>query len=387
MDKLKELLEDKNNQIIAVAVLVVIILGVALLFIINMKKNSSNSASSAPMMDGSGMPGAMGPDGMPGAMGPDGMPGAMGPNGMPGAMGPNGMGSMDGSMPSAMGPEGSMNPDGSMTATPEASSATSDATQTASTLTGKPMEPGRIDPFAPIGVAKASKTKTFGDALKNRMALEGVDFRLPSTLEAVSFTEYVPGVTRVGYLKTPQDLKREAEKKKAQEAAEKAKVQKKVDALINSVVYQKPSNVRLSSVMKSSKGKTAAFEVVYGSRTDYKNVKEGEEFTYGYYGTKELKAKVKSIGENKVVLKAKDADVEWTFNLSAGNSYNQGMNGMGAMGGMNPGMQGGMGTMGGMNMPGAMGGMNGMNGMNMPGGMGGMNPGMQGGMMGGMYDK
>lgn len=362
MDKIKELLEDQNNKIIAIAIGVVLILGIVVLVGFITKNNSDNAPTPTDGMN-AGMPG-MGPESMrmPGAPG---MPG-MGPNGMPG-MGPESMG-----MPGAPGMPG-MGPNGMAGAPDSNTQPAGDEGEVKTASSGKPIEEGRIDPFAPIGVAKASQTKTFGDKIKGDLYAKGVDFRIPGLLEAISFTDYTPS-TKIGYMKTDADLARD-KKKRAEEKKERD--QKYIDIYKN-IIYAKPANIRLSSILKG-KNTIASFEVILGGRSEFEALKVGESMTYGYnYEGKPIKAKVKSIGENSAVLEALDVDnVEWKFNVSDGTSRYMN-NGMGDTMGM-PGMPGMPGQMGGM--PGAMDNMFGM-----PGAMGGMNPGMGGmpGAMGGM---
>ena len=370
MDKIKELLEDQNNKIIAIAIGVVLILGIVVLVGFITKNNQDNPPATTDGMN-AGMPG-MGPDGMPGSM--PGMPGNT--PGMPGDMPGMGPGGMPGMSPDGMVP-------GGMPGSSELNAETAgDTGEVKTASSGKPIEEGRIDPFAPIGVAKASQTKTFGDKIKGDLYAKGVDFRIPGLLEAISFTDYTPS-TKIGYMKTDADIARD-KKKKAQE--KKDRDQKYIDIYKN-IIYAKPANIRLSSILKG-KNTIASFEVILGGRSEFEALKVGESLTYGYnYEGKPIKAKVKSIGENSAVLEALDVDnVDWKFNVSDGTSRY--MNGMGDTMGM-PGMPGMPGQMGGMpGMPGAMGGMPGqMDDMfGMPGSMGGMNPGMGGmpGAMGGM---
>lgn len=358
MDKIKELLEDQNNKIIAIAIGVVLVLGIVVLVGFITKNNQDSAPTPTDGMN-AGMPG-MDPDGMPG------MPGSA--PGMPGNM--PGMGS--GVMPG-------MEPDGMQVNADPNTQPAGDTEEVKTASAGKPIEEGRIDPFAPIGVAKASQTKTFGDKIKGDLYAKGVDFRIPGLLEAISFTDYTPS-TKIGYMKTDADIARDKQKK-AQE--KKARDQEYIDIYKN-IIYAKPANIRLSSILKG-KNTIASFEVLLGGRSEFEALKVGESLTYGYnYEGKPIKAKVKSIGENSAVLEALDVDnVDWKFNVSDGTSRY--MNGMGDSTGM-PGMPGQMGGMPGM--PGAMGGMPGqMGGMpGMPGAMGGMNPGMGGmpGAMGGM---
>ncbi|MBQ7256568.1 MAG: hypothetical protein IJS60_02625 [Abditibacteriota bacterium] len=367
MDKIKELLQDQNNKIIAIAILVVLVLGIAILVgvLLNRNSGSSTASSTTPGIGPTGTAGMpSGPAGMPtGATGPAGM---SGPTGMPSTgMGPAGM-----TGPSAGMPTGIANAD---------DTGDSAVAVVSASYKGKPQEAGRLDPFAPIGVAKASKTKTFGNAVKARMAREGVDWKIPDLLAAISFTDYIPGETKIGYVKTAADIKREKDKADAKKAEE----EKKQKDAVNAYLYAKPSNIRLSSIMTGSKGKTASFEVNFGGRSDYKSLQEGDKLLYGYYGTEKMEAELKSIGDDYAILKVVGEDVEWKYNLTDGSSRNTGYGG-----GMNPSMGGGMmnpGMGGGMMNPGMGGGMMnpGMGGGMMNPGMGGgmMNPGMGGGMM------
>lgn len=343
MDKLKELLEDQNNKMIAIAILVVIILGVVVLFLFMMKgKNSTNTTQST-------VPGTMTP-GMP--SGPI-QPG-MTPPGPTGSPMPAGVPTTPG-MPS---------PSGMPSAGQPGMDAPAETTEVAQVSSGQPMESGRIDPFAPIGVAKASKTKTFGNAIKADLLAQGVTFRLPSDLEAISFTDFNAD-TKIGYIKTAADYKREKDKQKAKEAEEKKKAQ---DAY-NAYMYQKPNNIRYSGLSKGRHGNIAQFEVYLGNRSNYETCEVGDTFIYGYNGMQEMKAKVKSISDNSVVLSPVDAsDIDWKYNLTDGSSRNQGYGnqgyGMNPMGGANP--MGGLNPMGGIN---PMGGVNPMGVLNPMGGM------------------
>ncbi len=393
MDKIKELLEDRNNKIIAVAILVVLVLGIAILVGAMLKSNSGSSSTTA----NAGATGTAG-------MSPSGVPG---PAGMTptGTTGPAGMttGASTGipSSPSGMGPAG-MTPAGMPTGAPTgmptgvgpSDDDTSATPVVTASLKGKPQEAGRIDPFAPIGVAKASKTKTFGNAVKARMSREGVDWRIPDLLTAISFTDYKPGETKIGYVKSAADIKREKDKADAK----KAEKEKKQKDEYNKYMYSKPTNVRLSSIMTGSKGKTASFEVMYNGRSDYQTLKVGDKLFWGMYnGSDKVEAELKSIQGNTAVLKVVDEDIEWTYNLTDGNSrstgygtgYGSGMGtypGMGINPGMGPGtgmgIPGGYGSGMGTGMPTGVGGYG--SGMGTGPGMGGigMNPGMGG--IGGM---
>ncbi|MBQ0104572.1 MAG: hypothetical protein KBT47_00870 [Armatimonadetes bacterium] len=343
MDKLNEFLEDKNNKIIVIAILAVIVVGIVVLVGVLMNNNKSGSGSSTAST--SGMPGAPTAPGMPGSM-----PGAPTAPGMPGAMPgapttPGMPGAMPGADPSVM--------PGADTGAEMVASATP---------TGSPIEPGRIDPFAPIGVAKASKTKTFGNSVKARMRNEGVDFRLPSLLEAISFTDYNSD-TKIGYIKTAADYKRE---KDALEAKQKAEEKEIVDQY-KKVIYAKPSNVRLSSIFKGPKTTLASFEIVLGSRSDFQSIKTGEKITYGYNSEgKPIQAELKSLTDKSAVLKPIGVDdIEWKFNISDGSTRNTGnMNNPMMPGSMQGNMPGGFGNMP-AGMPGGFGNMQNPN-MGMP---------------------
>jgi len=329
MEKIKELLEDPNNRIIAIAIGVVLLLGIVVLIGVIAKSKNSGSKTTNPMM-----PGATGMTGMPGATGMSGttgMPGATGMAGMPGATGMAGTTGMSGATPTAA------------------------VTETKVASSGKPSEPGRLDPFAQIGVKRASRTVSFGNAIKDNMLKNGITFQIPSALQAISFTDFTKS-TKIGYIKTAADYAKE----KAAEKAKEAEAKKKEDTYI----YPKPSNIRLSSVI-SGVNKIASFEVALGNRTDYKSVAVGEKFTYGYYNGKAMEAEVKRIDDSSVLLKAVGTeDVEWKFNVSEGTTRNQtGIGGMNqGLGGMNQGLGGMNQGMGGMNqgMNGANQGMNGM---------------------------
>ena len=361
MDKLNEFLEDKNNKIIVIAILAVIVVGIVVLVGVLMNNNKSGSGSSTAST--SGMPGAPTTPGMPGAPTAPGMPSAMPgapttpgmPSAMPGA--PTAPG-----MPSAM--PGAPNAPGMPGADPSAMAGVDTGTEmvASATPTGSPIEPGRIDPFAPIGVAKASKTKTFGNSVKARMRNEGVDFRLPSLLEAISFTDYNSD-TKIGYIKTAADYKRE---KDALEAKQKAEEKEIVDQY-KKVIYAKPSNVRLSSIFKGPKTTLASFEIVLGSRSDFQSIKVGEKITYGYNSDgKPIQAELKSLTDKNAVLKPVGVDdIEWKFNISDGSTRNTGnMNNPMMPGSMQGNMPGGFGNMPG-GMPGGYGNMQNTN-MGMP---------------------
>ena len=284
MDKIKELLQDRNNMIIAIAIAVVLILGIVVLIgVMSRRGAKTGNESSATQSSSTVAPAIQG-----GQLPPGNIPGMPNTPGIPNSFAPGMQGT------SSVAPQETL---------------VSDASDNIDNpLKGKPQETGRIDPFAPIGVAKASKTKSFGDAIKSRMAEEGVNWEIPSMISAVSFTDYIPGQTKIGYMKTAADFKREKEKLEAKKKAEQDK--------INAVIYTKPSTIRLSGIIKGSKGTVATLQVNANGRDDYKSVSVGEEFIYGYNGYSPLKAVVKSIDvESKtVILKPKGTDIEWKFN-------------------------------------------------------------------------
>ncbi len=308
MEKLNELLKDRNNQIIAIAIAVVVVVVIVVaIFLISGRSGSGQSEVTTAIPSTPSMPGTTG-------AGPS-MPSMPSTPSMP-------------SMPSMPSTPGMTTPSAAPSAAP---AATSDSAEVKTASLDVPMEPGKADPFAPAGTGTINRTKTMGNKIKTRFVPS-----FPQSLMSVAFTEVDYGA--LGKFIKAKSAKELEEEQRAKEGE-----------------IPKPTNIRLSGIMTMSGSvKVATFEILDGSGDNIESVRVGEKLTIGYdmKGDK-VTATVKEINadEEYAILEPNQGKVvRWKYSVTAGNAtsaYGTGYGtGYGATGMTTPTMPG-MGTMGG----------------------------------------